>query len=87
MTLLVDTTNKLCKQGDQLLWEEPSDCERGRGQDSGVGDENRGDHQTRLLIKGQVRTQELTHTKAKEMSVKRTHTKAVKTRKYSQNGH
>ena len=47
---LISLNNKLCKQGDQLLWEEPTDCERGRGQDSGVGDKDWGDHRTRVLI-------------------------------------
>ena len=31
-------------QGDQLLWEKPTNGERGCGQDRGVGDEDRGDH-------------------------------------------
>ena len=31
-------------QGDQLLWQKPTDGERGCGQDRGVGDDDRGDH-------------------------------------------
>ena len=37
-------------QGDQLLWEEPADGERGCGQDRGVGDEDRGDHGPRVFL-------------------------------------